>query len=80
MKPTGCPGIATTENWGGGFDRYLDSPDGMNPLNIDANDAIYLNDLCASQYIAGPLHGDLHHAEHPFRCLDRGWLAISLEG
>ncbi len=71
--------FVTAQDWGKGFQRYLDSGDDQIPRNlVEQGQRLYF-DLCASQRGVRLLHGDLQHYNVLFDS-DRGWLAIDPKG
>jgi streptomycin 6-kinase len=72
-------GFVRAEDWGNGFQRYLDSGDRQIPARLVAQARQLYFDLCASQRSVRLLHGDLQHYNVLFDS-DRGWLAIDPKG
>lgn len=71
--------LATVQDWGKGFKRYLASGDKQIPSDLVAEGQhIYLN-LCATQRGVRLLHGDLQHYNVLFDS-ERGWVAIDPKG
>jgi streptomycin 6-kinase len=78
--PQGQPkGLATAEEWGQGFERYLASGDNQIPKWLVEQGRRLYEELCASQNGVRLLHGDLHHYNILFD-YDRGWLTIDPKG
>jgi streptomycin 6-kinase len=74
--PAECP---TVEDWGRGFDRYLESDDQQIPRElVEEASALYRN-LASSQRNIMLLHGDLQHYNVLFDNA-RGWVAIDPKG
>jgi len=72
-------GIATVEDWGEGFQRYLASGDTqIAKVLVEQGQQLYF-ELCSSQQAVRLLHGDLHHYNILFDKA-RGWIAIDPKG
>ncbi|HKQ93709.1 MAG TPA: aminoglycoside phosphotransferase family protein [Blastocatellia bacterium] len=71
--------FVSAQDWGKGFQRYLDSGDRQIPARLVAQARQLYFDLCASQRNVRLLHGDLQHYNVLFDS-DRGWLAIDPKG
>lgn len=74
--PAECP---TVENWGRGFDRYLQSDDRQVPRELVEEAGALYRDLASSQCNIMLLHGDLQHYNVLFDNA-RGWVAIDPKG
>ncbi len=70
---------ATAEEWGRGFQKYLDSGDAQIPAGLVERAGETYASLCASQQHPRLLHGDLQHYNVLFDA-ERGWLAIDPKG
>jgi streptomycin 6-kinase len=71
--------IASAQDWGRGFHRYLASGDHQIPASLVEQGQRFYFDLCASQRGVRLLHGDLQHY-NVLLDSDRGWLAIDPKG
>lgn len=71
--------FVTVEDWGKGFDRYLESGNSQIPADLVRKGQQVYMALCESQKGARLLHGDLQHYNI---LLDskRGWVAIDPKG
>jgi streptomycin 6-kinase len=72
-------GLPTVEQWGLGFDRYVDSRDWQIPGELVADAQARYRNLCSTQGARRLLHGDLQH----YNVLaddKRGWVAIDPKG
>jgi streptomycin 6-kinase len=72
-------GFVTVEDWGKGFQRYLESGDNQVPESLVVQGRELYTKLCASQRRRRLLHGDLQHYNVLFDT-NRGWLAIDPKG
>jgi len=77
--PLGEPDASSAEEWGVGFQRYLQSEDGQLPRELVAQAHHIYVQLCSSQKKRRLLHGDLHHYNVLFDA-QRGWLATDPKG
>jgi streptomycin 6-kinase len=72
-------GYTTVEQWGLGFDRYIESGDYQIPGELVADAHGRYRNLCSTQGARRLLHGDLQH----YNVLaddKRGWVAIDPKG
>jgi len=71
--------LATVEDWGYGFRRYLAGRDTQVPIPLVERAQQTYADLCGSQRQPRLLHGDLQHYNVLFDSA-RGWIAIDPKG
>lgn len=74
--PAACP---TVDDWGRGFDRYLNSGDQRIPRDLVHQAHELFQDLVSTQRTPMLLHGDLQHYNVLFDHR-RGWVAIDPKG
>jgi streptomycin 6-kinase len=73
------PDTPTVTDWGGGFDRYLNSNDQRISHDLVREAQQFYNDLAASQLTTMLLHGDLQHYNVLYDN-EHGWTAIDPKG
>jgi len=78
-KRQAADNIPTVEEWGRGFNRYLDKHDKQIPTRLVKSARDLFAELCASQRERHLLHGDLQHY-NVLLDANRGWLAIDPKG
>jgi streptomycin 6-kinase len=76
VAPAECP---TVDDWGRGFDRYLETDDRQIPRELIEEASALYRDLASSQRNVMLLHGDLQHYNVLFDNT-RGWVAIDPKG